>query len=295
MWIAYGATMLAFLFAAPTDLPAEDKPLEAQQAQTDKTSGEKNSVELGVIVAASPGRGMLVVGVKPESAADDAGIRVGDYILEVGGKELSSPKALQQEIASKRAGDDLMIRIWRRGHEKTLTAALQARVRKRKTFFRGEIDGIDIDQRPWLGVLMKSAEQGGVRISRVYLDSPAAKAGLKPGDRIVRVGKSEIELPADVAHKIKQLKPGDEIEITIERNDEEQTLTVAIGNLGDFHERLFGDDFRGKFLGFHELLDPDFDGFPEIERLRLHFHTPNVSAEETGKDNSTTDKPSKKQ
>jgi serine protease Do len=57
--------------------------------------------------------------------------------------------------------------------------------------------------KPWLGIAMQAltpelqtfwgiAESGGVVVIRVYPDSPADKAGLKPGDIIVKLGDEKI-------------------------------------------------------------------------------------------------------
>ena len=50
-----------------------------------------------------------------------------------------------------------------------------------------------VEVRPWLGVAMDADEPGqGVRIGHVVRGSPAEKAGLREGDRILRVAADRV-------------------------------------------------------------------------------------------------------
>lgn len=118
---------------------------------------------------------------------------------------------------------------------------------------------------PWLGVLLSAApEKSGVRIARIYLRGPAAEAGLKPGDRILEVNGKVVERPADVARHVRQSEPGSEVEVTILRDGRQESYSVKVGDLKDFHQRLFGEDYRSQFEDFHRLFDPNFDGIPDM-------------------------------
>ncbi|MGI8729637.1 MAG: PDZ domain-containing protein, partial [Solirubrobacteraceae bacterium] len=58
---------------------------------------------------------------------------------------------------------------------------------------------------------------------------PAAKAGLRAGDRIVAIGDSRIERSTDVSPAIVSRKPGDEVQIKLSRGGKERTETVTLG------------------------------------------------------------------
>jgi len=60
-------------------------------------------------------RGVVIIRVVKDSPAQKAGLKPGDIILKVGGKEVSSSNAVQQEVESSRVGTELPIEILREG------------------------------------------------------------------------------------------------------------------------------------------------------------------------------------
>ena len=60
-------------------------------------------------------------------------------------------------------------------------------------------------------------EGDGVTIVNVSASSPAARDGLKPGDRVVRVGSQPVDDRLDFALAMLSVYPGDELELEIER------------------------------------------------------------------------------
>jgi serine protease Do len=74
-------------------------------------------------VGLAPGEGVLVAGVEPGSAADKAGVRQGDVILEVNRNKAGSVADVQAE-AKKREGGGPLLLLLKRG-EASLFAALE--------------------------------------------------------------------------------------------------------------------------------------------------------------------------
>lgn len=68
--------------------------------------------------------GVLVTEVQPGSAAEAAGIRPGDVIRSLNGKEINSPGALRDEIARLAVGSTLKILIVREGRLQGIQAAV---------------------------------------------------------------------------------------------------------------------------------------------------------------------------
>ncbi len=95
----------------------------------------------------------------------------------------------------------------------------------------------------------------GVIITRVMEDSPAAKGGLKDGDVIIKLNGQEVKNNQSFRTAISQLEPGTKVELTVVRNNEQKTLTVAIGSMDD--SGLVSSEAVGK-IGL-EISDIDSD------------------------------------
>lgn len=72
----------------------------------------------------------------------------------------------------------------------------------------------------------------GVRLSGVRDGSPAAAAGLRPGDVIVRFGEHEVGDLYDYTDALRAHKPGDSVRITVLREGGEATVTAVLGSRG---------------------------------------------------------------
>jgi S1-C subfamily serine protease len=70
---------------------------------------------------------------------------------------------------------------------------------------------------PYLGAQMESVPINRVLVSAVVPNSPAAQAGIGPGDIIVTVNNQAISQPGDVTALLRHLHPGDSVSIQIER------------------------------------------------------------------------------
>ncbi len=70
------------------------------------------------------GEGILVNQVMPKSPAEAAGIKVGDVILEVGGKTVKDARELQRVIADAEVGKPLQVKILREKSQQSLTVQI---------------------------------------------------------------------------------------------------------------------------------------------------------------------------
>jgi len=73
----------------------------------------------------------------------------------------------------------------------------------------------------------------GALVNSVEPDSPAARAGLKPGDVIVQLDNDVIDHSGDLPEHVADLKPGTQSSLKIIRKGEPMTLSVKIGTAKD--------------------------------------------------------------
>ena len=73
----------------------------------------------------------------------------------------------------------------------------------------------------------------GVAISDVVEDSPAAKAGLKRSDIIVKVNGRVVDSQFALRLNVSQLVPGTEVDVTVIRDGKERNVKVKLGSLDE--------------------------------------------------------------
>ena len=84
-------------------------------------------------------------------------------------------------------------------------------------------------QRPFLGVSTTQGT-GGALVREVTSGGPAADAGVRTGDVIVRVGGDRVQEPDDVAGAIQDMRPGERVEVELRRDGDSRTVSVELGN-----------------------------------------------------------------
>jgi aminopeptidase YwaD len=82
--------------------------------------------------------------------------------------------------------------------------------------------------RVYLGTIPNYAETNdGLKLDGVRDDSPASKAGLKAGDRIVKMAGHEVKNVYDYTYALGEMKAGQEYEVEIVRGSEHLTLKIT--------------------------------------------------------------------
>lgn len=84
--------------------------------------------------------------------------------------------------------------------------------------------------RPFLGIA-GNPRADDCRITQVYPSMPAAKAGLKPGDVVLRVNDQDIRNFPELTQRIRQQQPGDKVTLRIERDGDELEVEVVLAGL----------------------------------------------------------------
>jgi putative serine protease PepD len=85
----------------------------------------------------------------------------------------------------------------------------------------------------YLGVSTGAAPDGGAQVGEATSGGPAAEAGIRNGDVITEVDGDRVQDPDDVASAIEDNKPGDKVEVTVQRGGSEHTIQVTLGQRPD--------------------------------------------------------------
>jgi Do/DeqQ family serine protease len=162
-------------------------------------------------------RGALVSQVVDGSAADKAGIKAGDVITSINGRNVATAGELRNSIGLLRIGERIELGLIREGKPRRVTAVI------------GERDSANgegaAEIHPALeGAALATADSGGVVIQSIAEGSPAARNGLRPNDVIVAVGRVRV---TNVDQLRAAVSNGAAFAITLRRGN--STLVFPIG------------------------------------------------------------------
>lgn len=161
--------------------------------------------ELASAMDLSTQEGVLISEVVEGSPAARAGLQPGDVVVKVDGEAVPTAGRLRNRIAALGAGRSVELTVVRDGVQKKLKAELEEKARESAApeaaeTPKGAPAGVRLqpltDQiRRQLG-LSERIEQGVV-VAQVQPGSPAARAGLQPGDVVLSVDRAPVSSPEE--------------------------------------------------------------------------------------------------
>jgi serine protease Do/serine protease DegQ len=139
--------------------------------------------EIARALETSVDSGALISQIEPGSAAEDAGLRVDDIIVEVNDEKISGASELRNTIGLMGSGEQVDIKYIRDG-EPLSTIATLGRQSVGAVIHPG-LNGAEFAS-------SSASSVRGVEVTSVVPDSPAAQRGLQSGDIITAVNRHEV-------------------------------------------------------------------------------------------------------
>lgn len=169
--------------------------------------------------------GVAVVGISPGSPAERAGLRPGDIVLAIDGKEVSDPAALRYRVATRPVGESVAISVLRGGRGQMIRATLAAPPevppRQLTQLPPGSVlGGVSVaNLSPALAQeLGAGLPERGVVVVEVDQRAPLARFGApRPGDLIESVNGRPVERVADVVEATRAAQGG-AVQFTLNRS-----------------------------------------------------------------------------
>ena len=155
-----------------------------------------------------PDRGAFVSEVKQGTPAAKAGLRPGDVITAIDGKALSTPADVIDAVSARPIGSTVVVKVFREGKPEDVRVTV------------GELPSPDsevaADESGSSGMALQTvtpelaeslglpAQTHGAAVTDVTTGSPAARAGVKPGDVVVEVDRQPVATAEAAATAVEQ-------------------------------------------------------------------------------------------
>ncbi len=263
---AAGAAVVAasVFFFGPAVLGQERRTPEARTFAF--AAGDWFGGHIGVTVHDSESDGVVVDDVRQGSAAEKAGVKEKDVILDFDGERVRSAQQFSRLVDETAQGRTARMTVQRGGQRLTLDVKPEASPRWRVkpapvppqtfTFRMPELpDMTDLpDMREFnrrvlpdiemfssrstrLGVQIEDVEdqlaeyfgvKTGALVVSVAKDTPAARAGIKAGDVITKVNGEQVETSGDVRREIRRIDDDREFAVDVVRERKPLSLKVKM-------------------------------------------------------------------
>jgi serine protease Do len=186
-------------------------------------------------------KGALVKTVTPGSAASRAGLEPGDVIINYNGKAVQNRDDLVRMVVATKPGTSVPVRLLRDKAEKSVNVTVEELdLEAEGNVARNSGDRDDSAQTTSTGFglrlqniapsdarELKLESNRGALIADVEQGSPAARAGLRPGDVIVRVGREPITSVADAQRELGRVPSRGTAFLRIIRDGQETFMSVT--------------------------------------------------------------------
>jgi len=190
--------------------------------------------ELAAQFGVRPEAGVLVGNVMKESPAEKGGLKAGDIIQEFNGTKITNVRQLQREVAQSPVNSSATLKVLREKQAMSLTVLMGEQPTEIATGpVEGPTENTDRfgfsvqDLTPELRDQFKLPADGGVIVSGVEADGPAARAGLRVGDIVAEVNREAVSSVAAFRRILSQMRRGNNLLLLVQREGGSRFIVVS--------------------------------------------------------------------
>ena len=189
--------------------------------------------ELAAALKLEERNGALVSDVMPDGPADQAGIQRGDVILTFNDQHIEDSRDLAATVAGTPVGEDIEVLVLRDGKRTSLPLTVgkmmpdsNAQPQQSEQPERSKWGFRLQEMTPAMARQYGLSEHQGLRVVAVQPDSPAAEAGVRPGDILLQVNQQPVQSLQDVKDALDQADE-DALLILVKRNQGSLFIALA--------------------------------------------------------------------
>ena len=173
-------------------------------------------------------KGIIVVSVESESAAERAGIKPDDVIIKLNNKEAGSVSSFRNRVAAHRPGSELVLTLVRDGKRVTIEATA-GELPGEKVASVLEKLGMSVSE--WIEQIARQHgyERGeGVFVSEAEPGGTAATAGIRPGDLVTSVNRKLISTVEEFEEALAESESAGSVLLRVRRGRWAQYLVLEL-------------------------------------------------------------------